>query len=181
MRQEIGPVVLVVMGVSGSGKTTIAEALAAKLGWNYEEGDDLHPPANRAKMAAGEPLSDADRWPWLERVAGWIADQLATGEPGIITCSALRRRYRDKLARDGVIFVFLHGSRALIADRLSRRAGHFMPGSLLSSQIETLEAPAADEQTVTVELGGSPADEADRAMRALRVAGIAGPDETVPD
>lgn len=175
MSKETGPVVLVVMGVSGSGKTTIAEALAAELGWAFEEGDDLHPPANRAKMAAGEPLTDTDRWPWLDRVAAWIADRLASGESGVITCSALRHRYRDKLAGDGVAFVFLHGSRALIVDRLSRRAGHFMPGSLLDSQIETLEVPAADEHTVSVELGGTPTEEADRAMRALRDAGIVEP------
>lgn len=175
MSEETGPVVLVVMGVSGSGKTTIAEAVAAELGWDFEEGDDLHPRANRAKMAAGEPLTDADRWPWLERVAAWIADQLATGDSGIITCSALRRRYRGKLAGDGVVFVFLHGSRALIADRLSRRVGHFMPGLLLDSQMETLEVPVADEHTVTVELGGTPTEEADRAIQALRGAGIVGP------
>src|ERR1700751_4200408 len=125
------PVVLVLMGVSGSGKTTIGELLAARLGWPYEEGDALHPPANVAKMHAGHPLDDADRAPWLAKVADWVDARLAAGEGGVITGSALKHAYRDLIARrgSGVEFVFLHGSPELIAARLAGRQGHFMPAS----------------------------------------------------
>lgn len=171
-RQFATPVVLVVMGVSGSGKTTVATALAELLGWDFQEGDDLHPEANRRKMARGIPLTDDDRWPWLDRIAEWISAKLRAGEPGIVTCSALRQRYRDRLAADGVVFVFLHGSRELIDDRLSRRAGHFMPESLLDSQLRTLEAPSEGKNTVVVELGGTAEEETARALKALRQRGL---------
>ncbi len=164
--------VLVVMGVSGSGKTTVATTLAGLLGWDFQEGDDLHPEANRQKMAAGIALTDADRWPWLDRIADWISAKLRSGESGIVTCSALRQCYRDRLAADGVVFVFLHGSRQLIDDRLSRRAGHFMPESLLDSQLRTLEAPTEGRNTIVVELGGTPEEEAAHALRALRQRGV---------
>lgn len=152
------PVVLVLMGVSGSGKTTIAQALAARLHWAFEEGDALHPQANVDKMAAGHPLDDADRAPWLAKVADWVDARLDAGESGIITCSALKHAYRDLIDRrgKGVEFVWLHGPRELIASRLATRQGHFMPTSLLDSQFETLEEPAADEPVLRVEIGASP-------------------------
>lgn len=171
-QQSADPVVLVLMGVSGSGKTTVAVALAERLRWDFQEGDDLHPEANRQKMAAGIPLTDEDRWPWLNRIADWISAKLHAGESGIVTCSALRQRYRDRLSGDGVVFVFLHGSRELIDERLSRRTGHFMPESLLDSQFRTLEPPSDGKDTVVVELGGTPAEEAAHALNALRDKGF---------
>jgi gluconokinase len=146
------------MGVSGCGKTTIAQVLAARLHWAFEEGDALHPQANVDKMAAGHPLDDADRAPWLAKVADWVDDRLDAGECGVITCSALKRAYRDLIARrgHGVEFVYLHGSRALSASRLIARHGHFMPPSLLDSQFATLEEPTADEPAIRVEIGASP-------------------------
>jgi gluconokinase len=152
------PVVLVLMGVSGCGKTTIAQVLAAQLHWAFEEGDSLHPQANVDKMAAGHPLDDADRAPWLAKVADWVDARLDAGACGVITCSALKRSYRDLIDRrgQGVEFVYLHGSRELIASRLNARHGHFMPPSLLDSQFATLEEPAADEPAIRVEIGASP-------------------------
>ena len=152
------PVVLVLMGVSGCGKTTIGQLLAQRLHWPYEEGDALHPAANVAKMHAGHPLDDADRAPWLEKVAEWAEQQLGAGRCGVITCSALKRAYRDLIARrgSGIEFVYLHGSRALIASRLDARQGHFMPASLLDSQFATLEEPAADEPAIRIEIGAAP-------------------------
>ena len=137
------PIVLVLMGVSGSGKTTVAKFIADRLDWAFEEGDALHPPANVAKMAAGHPLDDDDRAPWLAKVADWVDARLDAGHSGVITCSALKRKYRALIDRrgTGVEFVFLHGSRELIAGRLATRQGHFMPSSLLASQFETLEEP----------------------------------------
>lgn len=152
--------VLVVMGVSGSGKSTVAGILAGQLGWDLAEGDDLHPPANVAKMAAGIPLTDQDRWPWLDLVADWISDHTRAGIPGIITCSALKKSYRDRMRGDNVVFVHLAGNKDLIARRLSARLDHFMPTTLLDSQISTLEPPGADENTLVVDLGRSPAEEA---------------------
>ena len=152
------PVVLVLMGVSGCGKTTVAQLLAERLHWAYEEGDALHPPANVAQMAAGHPLDDADRAPWLAKVADWVDAQLDAGQSGVITCSALKRSYRALIDRrgDGVEFVYLHGSRELIAARLATRHGHFMPSTLLDSQFATLEEPAADEPAIRVEIGEPP-------------------------
>ncbi len=142
--------VLVVMGVSGSGKSTVAKPLAERLGWPFQEGDALHPAANVAKMKAGIALDDADRAPWLAAIADWIAERLRAGSGGVVTCSALRRVYRDRLrqAGDRVIFVYLEGSRAVIAARLAQRHGHFMPAVLLDSQFSTLEAPTADEHAI---------------------------------
>ncbi|MGU3432842.1 gluconokinase [Actinomycetes bacterium M1A6_2h] len=147
------PVVLVVMGVSGSGKTTIAGAIAGRLGWELQEGDDLHPDANVDKMAHGTPLTDEDRWPWLDRVAAWIDDHLTAGTSGVITCSALKRSYRDVLRRDAVHFVYLDATRDELEKRLMRRQGHYMPASLLDSQLATLEPPSDDEQVFTVPIG----------------------------
>ena len=135
------------MGVSGSGKSTVAEKLAARLGWPFEEGDTLHPEINIAKMHAGIPLTDADRQPWLERVAAWIDSQRAKKQPGIITCSALKRAYRQFIIGDRpeVRLVYLRGGRDLIAEHVAGRRGHFMPASLLRSQIDTLEEPDPSE------------------------------------
>ncbi|NNH04066.1 gluconokinase [Microbacterium ulmi] len=155
------------MGVSGSGKSTVAGLLAGRLGWDLEEGDDLHPEANVAKMAAGHPLTDEDRWPWLDRISDWIRLHTSTGTPGIITCSALRRAYRDRLRGPGVVFVHLAGARGAIADRLSRRLDHFMPESLLGSQFATLEPLDSDESGIVVDLTRSPRDEADEIIRRL--------------
>ena len=153
------PVVLVLMGVSGCGKTTVAQLLAERLHWAFEEGDALHPPANVVKMAAGHALDDDDRAPWLAKVADWVEARLDAGECGVITCSALKRSYRASIDRRGrgVEFVYLHGSHALIAARLATRHGHFMPTSLLDSQFATLEEPAADEPAIRVEIGAAPA------------------------
>jgi len=150
--------VLVIMGVSGSGKSTVAGILAGQLGWDLEEGDDLHPPANVAKMHAGIPLTDEDRWPWLESVAAWIREHTSAGLPGIITCSALKRIYRDRMRGDHVVFVHLAGDKDVIERRLSARLDHFMPTTLLDSQIDTLEPPGPDENTLVVNLGRRPAE-----------------------
>lgn len=137
--------IVVMMGVSGSGKSSVGAALAQSLGWPFEEGDDLHPPENRAKMAAGLPLTDADRGPWLDRVADWMHGRFGAG--GVVSCSALRRAYRDRLrqADPDVRFVLVDPGRAELERRLAARKGHFMPASLLDSQLATLERPAADE------------------------------------
>jgi gluconokinase len=145
---------LVVMGVSGSGKTTIGEALAARLRWTYEDGDKFHPPSNVAKMSAGHALTDEDRWPWLAAIADEIDRACGSGKRVVIGCSALRRPYRDILVhgRNDVRIVYLAGTQHLIANRLAQRKGHFMPAALLASQFATLEPPAADERPVTVSI-----------------------------
>jgi carbohydrate kinase (thermoresistant glucokinase family) len=152
------PVVLVLMGVSGCGKTTAGTLLAERLGWAYEEGDSLHPKANVEKMASGHPLNDDDRWPWLEKVAEWAEQRLAAGENGVITCSALKRSYRDLINRrgSGIDFVYLQGDKKLIAERLAARHGHFMPPSLLDSQFADLEEPSEDEPYLRVHIGATP-------------------------
>ncbi len=152
------PIVLVLMGVSGCGKSTVAALLAGQLGWSFEEGDSLHPEANVQKMAAGEPLTDEDRWPWLAKVADWVEQTLDDGQDGIITCSALKRSYRDAINRrgSGVVFVFLSGSKETIAARLAVRRGHFMPTSLLDSQFADLEEPGPDEPEIRINVGPTP-------------------------
>jgi ribose 5-phosphate isomerase A len=154
------PPILVIMGVSGTGKSTVARELTARLGWSFEEGDALHPEANVAKMHAGIPLTDADRQPWLERVAAWIDGQRAKKQPGIITCSALKRSYRQVIIGDRpeVRLVYLRGGRDLIAEHLAGRRGHFMPASLLQSQFDTLEEPDPGEEPLTIDVG-APADQ----------------------
>ena len=159
--------VLVIMGVSGSGKSTVAGVLAGKLGWDLAEGDDLHPEANVAKMHAGQALTDEDRWPWLGTIADWIKAHTAAGTPAIITCSALKKKYRDVLRGEGVVFVFLQGSKDRISDRLASRHGHFMPTSLLESQFEALEEPTEDENYVSLCVSASPAEEADEVIERL--------------
>jgi gluconokinase len=162
--------VLVVMGVSGSGKSTLAALLAQRLGWPLQEGDALHPQANVDKMAAGQPLDDADRQPWLRRVGAWIDQRAAAGEPGIVTCSALRRAYRDVLRRDFVRFVHLTGDRRLLAQRMQDRNGHFMPPSLLDSQLATLEAPSADEAAITIDIALTPEAQVAGVVAYIRLA-----------
>jgi gluconokinase len=146
--------ILIVMGVSGSGKTTVASALAKHLGWPFKDGDELHPAANIAKMHSGHPLDDGDRGPWLESIAAWIDKWRAAGSCGVITCSALKRSYRAVLTkgRGEVRIVYLHGDMALIAKRLAARTGHFMPSDLLASQFATLEEPGPDEHAIRVEI-----------------------------
>jgi gluconokinase len=165
--QTTPPTVLVVMGVSGTGKSTVARSLADALGWPMEEGDDLHPEANVDKMEQGVPLTDDDRWPWLDRVGEWIDGQARQDQPGIVTCSALKRGYRDRLRRPNVVFVHLSGTRDAIRRRMAAREGHFMPLSLLDSQLATLEPPGPDEQVITVELGGTPQEEVAVVLHAL--------------
>ena len=145
--------ILVVMGVSGVGKTVIARAVADRLGWTFQEGDAMHPQANIRKMSAGEPLTDADRQPWLETVAAWIDRQLAANACGVMTCSALKRAYRERIVggRSGVRLVYLEASEPVIAARLAARSGHFMPPGLLASQLETLEEPTAEEYPIIID------------------------------
>jgi len=163
------PCALIVMGVSGSGKTTIGERLAARIGWRYEDADIFHPPSNVAKMSAGRPLTDEDRWPWLKAIATEIDRVCAAGERAVIGCSALRRVYRDVLVhgRNDIRIIYLKGSQALIADRLGRRKGHFMPSGLLTSQFNTLEPPADDERAITVTIDGSVETIVDDILRQL--------------
>ena len=148
------PCALVVMGVSGSGKSTVADRLAARLGWRFEDGDSFHPASNVAKMSAGQPLTDEDRGPWLQAIADEIDRLSAADERAVIACSALKRAYREVLVhgRDDVRIVFLDGTQDLIAARLAARKGHFMPPGLLASQFKTLERPEADERPITVSI-----------------------------
>lgn len=148
------PAVVVVMGVSGCGKSTIASMLAHRLHWIYEDGDWFHPQSNIEKMHHGEPLDDADRWPWLHAIASWIDETRRNGNHGIVACSALKRAYRDILigGRKDVRLVFLKGDRDLIARRIAARADHFMPAALLDSQFEALQEPMADERPIVVSI-----------------------------
>ncbi|AJT64827.3 Thermosensitive gluconokinase [Streptomyces lydicus] len=159
---------IVVMGVAGTGKTTIGPLVAAALGVPYAEGDDFHPPANIAKMSAGVPLDDSDRRPWLDAIGAWAHDR--SGRGGVVSSSALKRAYRDRLraAAPGVVFLHLTGDRALIEGRMAERTGHFMPTALLDSQFATLEPLGADEAGVAVDVSGTPQQIADRAVAALR-------------
>jgi gluconokinase len=151
------PCALVVMGVSGSGKSTIAEHLAKRLGWIYEDADRFHPASNVAKMSAGQPLTDEDRWPWLRAIAKEIDRVCDAGEHVVIACSALKRAYRDVLVhgRSDVRIIYLKGTEELIASRLALRKGHFMPPGLLASQFKTLEPPDSSEDPVTVSIDAS--------------------------
>jgi gluconokinase len=152
------PTVIVVAGVSGSGKTTVGELLAERLGWDYAEADSFHSEANIAKMRAGRPLDDTDRGPWLRAITAWIDDRLATGRPGVVSCSALKRRYRDLLAggRPEVRMVMLTGDRDLIAARMRNRLGHFFSVEMLETQFADLELPAPDEDVLTASTTSTP-------------------------
>lgn len=163
--------ILVLMGPSGTGKSTVGAMLSGRLGWPFQEGDDLHPAANVEKMRRGHALTDADRIPWLELVAAWIDERRAAGEPGIVTCSALKRSYRDILRRDNVTFVNFTGDAAVVRDRMMRRQGHFMPPALLDSQFATLEAPGPDEQAIDIDIALPPEDQAALVASALRLEG----------
>ncbi len=157
------------MGVSGSGKTTVAEILADRLGWAFQEGDALHAQSNIEKMRSGQPLNDTDRQAWLEAVAEWIERRLDAGQSGIITCSALKRSYREVINRrgKGVLLVYLAGSKATIARRLAARPAHFMPPSLLDSQFADLEEPAPDEPHIRIDIGQPATVIAQRLAREL--------------
>lgn len=149
--------IVIVFGVSGAGKTTVGKLLAEELGWQFYEADDFHPRANIEKMRSGHPLTDQDRWPWLDRLRDQIERSLAAKENAVLACSALKRAYRERLrASDDVKFVFLRGNYALIENQLRRRRGHFMNRGLLRSQFADLEEPEPDEDVLTIELGRTP-------------------------
>jgi len=167
--RAVPPMVLLLMGVSGSGKSTVALELHRVLGWPFQEGDDLHPPSNVEKMRSGHPLDDADRLPWLRAIARWIDDRLAAHEPGMITCSNLKRAYRQITigSRQGVRLVFLKDDEHLIQARIVQRQHHYMPPALLRSQFETLEEPGEDEHPVVVTLHGSIAETVTELLQRL--------------
>ncbi|MFD3918218.1 gluconokinase [Streptomyces sp. NPDC058595] len=162
------PHVVVVMGVAGTGKTTVGPLLAAALGVPYAEGDDFHPPANIAKMTAGTPLDDDDRWPWLDAIGRWAHGRAGLG--GVVSSSALKRAYRDRLraAAPDAVFLHLTGDRALIERRMAGRKGHFMPTALLDSQFATLQPLGGDEAGVAVDVTGTPEEITERGVAALR-------------
>ena len=161
--------IVVVTGVAGSGKTTVAALLAGRLGWRYAEADDFHSASNVAKMASGHPLTDEDRTPWLAAIAAWIDARRAAHQPGVVTCSALKRRYRDVLARGRpeVRIVFLAGDPDLIGRRITARHGHYMKPEMLASQFADLELPEPDEHVTSVEVKGSPAEVVDQVIAVL--------------
>ena len=164
-----GTTSIVVMGVSGSGKSTVAAGLVERLGWEFAEGDDFHPPGNVAKMSAGQPLDDDDRWPWLRRLADWIGEHERGGRSVVVTCSALKKVYRD-LLRDGhpsVWFAHVTVDPDLLRDRVAGRAGHYMPVSLLESQLAALEPLQDDEPGASVSGAGAPETVVDELLAAL--------------
>ena len=149
--------IVIVFGVSGAGKITIGKLLAQELGWRFYEADDFHSQANMEKMRSGIPLTDDDRWPWLEKLRQLIKHSLEAGENAVLACSALKRAYRERLrVSDEVKFVFLHGDYAIIEKQLRQRRGHFMNPELLRSQFADLEELKPDEHVITVELGRTP-------------------------
>ena len=166
------PDIVVVMGVAGSGKTTVAKGIAVSMNWLFAEGDAFHPEANVEKMHSGVPLTDEDRWPWLRLIGDWMSEQEEAGVSAVVTCSALRRVYRDLLRenRPAVRFCHMTPPEAEIADRLEHRAGHYMPPSLLPSQLATLEPLEPDEPGVTVSGHGSQTEVLDRVLHALGLA-----------
>lgn len=161
---------VVVMGVSGAGKSTVGRLIAARLGCAFRDADSFHPPANVTKMSSGAPLTDEDRWPWLAAIAAWIAEHRAAGTTCVVTCSALKRGYRD-IVTEGqskdVRLVYLKGDFGLIEARLKARRGHFMPPALLQSQFDALEEPSADEQPITVLIDATPNEIATRVTEML--------------
>ncbi|HZE40678.1 MAG TPA: gluconokinase [Stackebrandtia sp.] len=164
-----GVAYIIVMGVSGSGKTTVGKRLAERLGWEFAEGDAFHPDANVAKMSAGTPLTDADRWPWLRAIGKWIDARARAHESAVITCSALRRVYRDLLRenRPGVWFCHLDADSALLESRLARRRGHYMPSSLLPSQLATLEPLQDNEPGTTISAARAVEDIVDAVVTSM--------------
>jgi gluconokinase len=173
---EPGTTILVVMGVAGSGKTTIGSRLAEVLGWEFAEGDSFHSTANVEKMARGEPLDDADRWPWLDAIGAWVRARVDAGRCAVVACSALKRSYRDRLRSAWPLLriVYLDADRDMLMSRLAHRPQHFFPQRLLGSQLRDLEPPAADERPIVV----TATDSADAIVRAvvakLHAEGIAG-------
>ncbi|MGG6896081.1 MULTISPECIES: gluconokinase [Rhizobium] len=165
------PLAIIVMGVSGSGKSSVGEGVAAKLGIHFIEGDALHPAANVEKMSKGIPLTDEDRWPWLEKIGQEIAASLAKGEGISVSCSALKRTYRERLrasAGGHLYFIYLHGSKELLSRRMGERKGHFMPASLLESQLQTLEVPTGEPGVVTVDIDGTIDAIVEAAVKSLK-------------
>lgn len=162
---------IVVMGVAGCGKSSVAVELQRRLGWPLAEGDDFHPATNIAKMSSGVPLTDEDRWPWLDLIVDWTKEQAEAGNSTIVTCSALRRVYRDRLraAPGRTIFVHLTGTEELLSQRLNSRAGHFMPPTLLPSQLATLEQLDADEDGIALDIAADVATLADQAISKLNL------------
>jgi carbohydrate kinase (thermoresistant glucokinase family) len=165
------PLVILLMGVSGSGKSTIGAALSQRLGWPFQDADSFHPPANIAKMQSGVPLNDDDRWPWLAAIAHWIDARCAADKPGIVSCSALKRAYRSRIVgeRERVRLAYLRGDMNLVALRLHARKDHFMPASLLESQFAALEEPGADERPLVVSIALSPQRVVDTIIERLRL------------
>lgn len=163
---------VVVMGVAGCGKSTVGQMLQERLGWSLAEGDDFHPIANIAKMSSGVPLTDEDRWPWLDSIAAWTAREDKAGRNTIVTCSALRRVYRDRLrtAPGRTLFLHLHGPEPVLAERLTARPGHFMPPALLPSQLATLEPLAPDEDGVVLDISASVPELVEQAISRLGIA-----------
>jgi carbohydrate kinase (thermoresistant glucokinase family) len=169
-RPGLSTYVLIVMGVSGAGKSTLAEDLAEALHWPLQEGDALHPPSNIQKMHAGIALTDEDRAPWLAAIKSWIDARLAAGENGLVTCSALKRAYRDLLiaGRPNVRTLYLKADPAVLRERVLHRHGHFMPASLLESQLHTLEEPLPEEHALIVGMEGTPDQNLAAALAAIR-------------
>ena len=165
------PSVIVVMGVSGCGKTTVAARLADRLRWQFAEADMFHSPANVAKMRSGIPLTDEDRWPWLDGIAHWIDTARSARQPGVITCSALKRRYREIIIgeRADVRLVYLKGDYDLIARRMAAREDHYMPMGLLQSQFDALQEPGPDENTIVVSIEPRPEDIVEGIVAALQL------------
>jgi gluconokinase len=171
MIETAPPTLLLLMGVACSGKTTTGQRLAKRLGWTFRDADTFHPPANIAKMSAGEALTDDDRWPWLDAIGSWIDDHHKSKTPAVVTCSALKRVYRHRLMlrRPQVQLVYLKGSRELIAERMSRRRGHFMPTALLDSQFATLEEPRGDERPIVINIAMPPSRVIERVLTMTRL------------
>jgi gluconokinase len=162
--------VIVVMGVSGSGKTTVGTLLAQRLGWPFADADAFHPPANVERMRAGIALTDEDRWPWLDAMAAWIDQARVSGKGGVVACSALKRRYRDRIigARDDVRLVHLQGEYEIIARRMAERPHHYMPVSLLRSQFDALEPPAPEEASLVMPVAAPPGEIVERIVASLQ-------------
>ena len=168
------PAAIIVMGVSGSGKSTIGALLAERLGWPFADADGFHPAANVAKMAAGQPLTDADRWPWLDAIAAHIGASRTAEQPVVVACSALRRAYRERLraGHGDLIFLHLSGAPEIVATRQAARQGHFMPPSLMASQFATLEDPAGEANAVIVSVSASPHEVVAAALEQLAARGV---------
>ena len=167
------PQVIVLMGVSGCGKSTIGTELSRVLGWPFRDADSFHPPANIEKMSQSIALTDDDRWPWLDAIGGWIGERLGSAQPGIVSCSALKRAYRTRIGakRQGVRLVYLLGSQDMIASRLAARTDHFMPADLLASQFAVLEEPGPEEKALVVGIAMPPSFMAGSIVEKLGISG----------